>query len=270
MRYPKDVRWTGVLQKLLGEQYAVIEEGCNGRTTVFEDIAEPWKAGLGYLKPCLNTHKPIDFVIMMLGSNDLKRMFHASAKEIADGAEQLVSIIKEFTKDEFSHVSIALDKELNRMYSFGRLNPYNAFYGGFVHEYINEGTFKRFYKTRAKIYSLEISDEQYEEISKNIIKFEQSKDKYKFNTVGLFAVGIHKRIQKENRFYCAEFVKYILEKSGIKTKLPEIIKPEDFKKLDGLKEVYGGLLRQYQLPKIDIKEILRNNLVAYRKKEGII
>ena len=45
LRYPKDVRWTGVLQKLLGEQYAVIEEGCNGRTTVFEDIAEPWKAG---------------------------------------------------------------------------------------------------------------------------------------------------------------------------------------------------------------------------------
>ena len=84
LRYPKDVRWTGVLQKLLGEQYAVIEEGCNGRTTVFEDIAEPWKAGLGYLKPCLNTHKPIDFVIMMLGSNDLKRMFHATAKEIAD------------------------------------------------------------------------------------------------------------------------------------------------------------------------------------------
>jgi len=182
----------------------------------------------------------------------------------------LSKIIKEFTKDEFSHVSIALDKELNRMYSFGRLNPYNAFYGGFVHEYINEGTFKRFYKTRAKIYSLEISDEQYKEISKNIIKFEQSKDKYKFNTVGLFAVGIHKRVQEENRFYCAEFVKYILEKSGIKTKLPEIIKPEDFKKLDGLKEIYSGSLRQYQLPKIDIKEILRNNLVAYRKKEGII
>lgn len=182
----------------------------------------------------------------------------------------LSRIIKKYTKDEFSHVSIALDKELNRMYSFGRLNPYNAFYGGFVHEYINEGTFKRFYKTRAKIYSLEISDEQYKEISKNIIKFEQSKDKYKFNTVGLFAVGIHKRIQKENRFYCAEFVKYILEKSGVDTKLPEIIKPEDFKKLEGLKEIYSGLLRQYQISKIDVKEILRNNLAVYRKKEGII
>lgn len=75
LRYPKDVRWTGVLQKMLGEEYEVIEEGCNGRTTVFEDAKEPWKAGLGYLRPCLNTHKPIDFVIMMLGSNDLKGCF---------------------------------------------------------------------------------------------------------------------------------------------------------------------------------------------------
>ena len=100
MRYPKDVRWPGVLQKLLGDGYAVIEEGCNGRTTVFEDVEEPWKAGVGYLRPCLNTHKPIDFVIMMLGSNDLKRMFHASAQEIADGAEVLVKIIKQFTKEK--------------------------------------------------------------------------------------------------------------------------------------------------------------------------
>ncbi len=172
----------------------------------------------------------------------------------------LSKIIKEFTKDEFSHVSIALDKELNRMYSFGRLNPYNAFYGGFVHEYINEGTFKRFYKTRAKIYSLEISDEQYEEISKNIIKFEQSKDKYKFNTVGLFAVGIHKRIQKENRFYCAEFVKYILEKSGIKTKLPEIIKPEDFKKLDGLKRSIWWIIKAISITKNRYKRNFKKQL----------
>ena len=110
LRYPKDVRWTGVLQKLLGEQYAVIEEGCNGRTTVFEDIAEPWKAGLGYLKPCLNTHKPIDFVIMMLGSNDLKRMFHASAKEI--GADIATS---EFARS-FDEDAIERSKELPVFY----------------------------------------------------------------------------------------------------------------------------------------------------------
>ena len=84
LRYPRDVRWTGRLQMLLGDGYRVIEEGCNGRTSVFEDPIEGWKCGLDYLKPCLNSHKPVDLVILMLGSNDLKDVFHASA-EVAEG-----------------------------------------------------------------------------------------------------------------------------------------------------------------------------------------
>ena len=77
-RYPENVRWTGRLQSALGEGYKIIEEGCNGRTTIFDDPLEGWKNGLGYLRPCLNSHKPVDIVIMMLGSNDLKETFHAS------------------------------------------------------------------------------------------------------------------------------------------------------------------------------------------------
>lgn len=100
LRYPRDVRWPGYLQKLLGESYYVIEEGCNGRTTVFAQEKEPWKRGDDYLKPCLNSHKPVDYVIVMLGSNDLKREFRASARSIACGAEKLVRIIKEFTKEK--------------------------------------------------------------------------------------------------------------------------------------------------------------------------
>lgn len=100
MRYPGNVRWTGRLQAILGEEYHVIEEGCNGRTTVFEDKYEGWKRGLDYLKPCLNTHKPLDIVIMMLGSNDLKNVFNASAQDIANGAETLVKEIIEFTPEK--------------------------------------------------------------------------------------------------------------------------------------------------------------------------
>lgn len=85
---------------LLGDNYTVIEEGCNGRTTVYEDAREGWKAGLPYLKPCLNSHKPVDIVILMLGSNDLKNCFHASAKEIAGGAECLVKEIHEFSSEK--------------------------------------------------------------------------------------------------------------------------------------------------------------------------
>ena len=99
-RYPASVRWTCRLAALLGPDYHVIEEGCNGRTTVFDDPVEGWKNGLGYLKPCLNSHKPVDIVVMMLGSNDLKETFHASPEQIAEGAGVLVETIQTFTREK--------------------------------------------------------------------------------------------------------------------------------------------------------------------------
>ncbi len=104
MRYPADVRWPGVLRELLGAEYSVIEEGCNGRTTVFDDPIEGWKNGLDYLKPCLNSHKPIDIVIMMLGSNDMKSCFRASAKDSAEGAGVLIDTIKVFLAEKQGYV----------------------------------------------------------------------------------------------------------------------------------------------------------------------
>lgn len=164
----------------------------------------------------------------------------------------LSQIIKNYTKDEFSHVSISLDIELKEMYSFGRLNPYNPFWGGFVHEYINKGTFKRFCDTRVKVYSLEITEKQYEKIKNNIKQIEKERDSYKFNILGLLAAGFHKRIKMKRSFYCAEFVKYVMEKAEINIELPEVVKPEDFKKINGLQEIYIGLLRKYQTSKINV------------------
>ncbi len=157
----------------------------------------------------------------------------------------LSQIIKTYTKDEFAHASISLDADLKQMYSFGRLNPYNPFWGGFVHEYVDKGTFKRFINTRAKIYSLNITDEQYGKIQNIIERVEENKEKYKFNVKGLFAAGFHKRIKKEKSFYCAEFVKHVMENAGINTGLPEAVKPEHFKNISGIEEVYTGLLRNY-------------------------
>ena len=161
----------------------------------------------------------------------------------------LSKIIKYYTHAEFSHVSISLDEDLERMYSFGRLNPYNPFWGGFVHEGINKGTFKRFYKTTAKIFSIAVTDEQYKIMEDTIKTIEANKDKYKFNIIGLFAVGINKRIQRKNYFYCAEFVKYVLETAGIETNLPKIVAPDDFKHIDNKVLVYEGVLRKYNKKK---------------------
>ncbi|MCR4605121.1 MAG: SGNH/GDSL hydrolase family protein [Eubacterium sp.] len=104
LRYPEGVRWTSRLAMLLGDNYRVIEEGCNGRTTIYDDPLEGWKNGLDYLKPCLNSHKPVDVVILMLGSNDLKEVFHASAAEIADRTGVLAKTIIEFTREKQGYV----------------------------------------------------------------------------------------------------------------------------------------------------------------------
>ena len=164
----------------------------------------------------------------------------------------LSRIIRWYTKAEFSHVSIALDKELQEMYSFGRLNPYNPFIGGFVHEYIDQGTFKRFKNTMAKVYQLQIEDEQYEKIKKTISEFEQNKEKYKFNIIGLFAAGFNIRIYRNKYLYCAEFAKYVLELAELKTELPEVVKPENFKKIKGLKEIYSGKMKNYNTSELSI------------------
>lgn len=74
-RYPRSVRWTGLLQKLLGDDYYVIEEGLNGRTTCFDDPTWPGRNGYTELYPTLETHFPIDLIIIMLGSNDAKHIF---------------------------------------------------------------------------------------------------------------------------------------------------------------------------------------------------
>lgn len=92
-RHDYEKRWTTVLQKELGSEYLVIPEGLNGRTTVWEDPIELHKNGAAYLPPCLESHYPVDLVIIMLGTNDLKQRFSLPPGDIAKGAGVLVDIV---------------------------------------------------------------------------------------------------------------------------------------------------------------------------------
>lgn len=82
-RMTDDERWTGVLASLLGSEHKVIEEGQNGRTIASDDPAEGEKNGLKYIIPCLESQSPLDIMILMLGSNDLKTKFNYCAMDIA-------------------------------------------------------------------------------------------------------------------------------------------------------------------------------------------
>jgi lysophospholipase L1-like esterase len=90
-RFDRDTRWPGVLRDVLGDGYEVIEEGLGGRTTVWDDPIEGYKNGLTYLIPCLESHRPLDVVVILLGTNDLKKRFSLSAFDIAEGARVLVT-----------------------------------------------------------------------------------------------------------------------------------------------------------------------------------
>jgi lysophospholipase L1-like esterase len=92
-RYPRDVRWTGVLQAALGGGFHVIEEGLNGRTTVWEDAVEGDRMGRRHLGPCLESQAPLDLVVLMLGTNDTKQRYSAPPTDIARGIGVLLDII---------------------------------------------------------------------------------------------------------------------------------------------------------------------------------
>lgn len=88
-RFDDDARWTQLMQKQLGESYMVVEEGVNGRTTVFEDPLTEGLSGLAALAPVLLAHQPIDLLILMLGTNDCKARFSATPYDITEGLRRL-------------------------------------------------------------------------------------------------------------------------------------------------------------------------------------
>jgi len=93
-RHDIHTRWPGRLQDQLGSEYHVIEEGLCGRTTCFEDPTMDYRNGLSYFQPCLETHTPLDLIIIMLGTNDCKSVLNASPVVIASGLARLIQIAK--------------------------------------------------------------------------------------------------------------------------------------------------------------------------------
>lgn len=156
--------------------------------------------------------------------------------------------IRMYTREPYSHVSIALDPDLNQLYSFGRLNPYNPIFGGFVREDIVYGTFGRFPETQCALYSLTINDKQYKKLREKLNKFMIDRDRYSYNYLGLFGIILGIPIQRSYKYFCSQFVATLLKYSGIYLfdKSPALISPMDFRMCRKLTLVYEGKLRAYR------------------------
>jgi len=93
-RWPFEERWPGVLDRALGAGYRVVEEGLNGRTAGCDDPAVPYRNGFAYLGPCLSSHRPIDALAIMLGTNDLKARLGQSTSEITRSLSHLLDVVE--------------------------------------------------------------------------------------------------------------------------------------------------------------------------------
>ena len=97
-RFDTSIRWPSLLQKKLKKEYEVIEEGLGARTTSFDDPRPefPERNGLTLLPIILETHLPLDYVILMLGTTDTKPLINKTPEEIGEGIRSLIKVIKQY------------------------------------------------------------------------------------------------------------------------------------------------------------------------------
>ncbi len=95
-RYPRSERWTNILQQNLGDSYEVINEGLPSRTIVVTDSVRPHKVGITHIRSIIETHYPVDLLIIMLGTNDFQSKYALKPEDIAEHLEKMIQFIKNF------------------------------------------------------------------------------------------------------------------------------------------------------------------------------
>lgn len=157
-------------------------------------------------------------------------------------------MIRFFTREPYSHTSIALDIELKEMYSFARKQIHNPFNSGFVDEDIETGIFGKDKNVRCSVYAIPVTDEQYDIVKNELQYFSENRDMYNYNYVGLVGVFFGKSISNDKDYFCSQFVSYVLSRSGIELFKKEhgLIKPYDFHEQLLERCIYEGKLNQYR------------------------
>lgn len=164
----------------------------------------------------------------------------------------LSRILKRITHADYNHVSITTDPTLNIMYSFGRKNPYNPLWGGYVKESPHFGTFKRFSETEAAVLALPVTAEVKERMAEKLEEMYRNRKQYRYDTLGLLFAGAKVQYIRQNTYYCSSFVLDLLEQFDLASKksFERFPKPVEFLELRG-EIIYRGKLRLYQPPETE-------------------
>lgn len=155
------------------------------------------------------------------------------------------ALINSYTKEPYAHVSLIFSDDFKSGYSFSRKNIHNPFFGGFMIEnYVR--WVKKFPLTECRMYELYIPEENYTRILNKLAEFELEKEKYKYNLVGVLGYMFNIKIQPKYRYFCSQFVSYILQETQTLDfgKEPICTTAIDFKNHPQLALIYEGYLNQ--------------------------
>ncbi len=158
-------------------------------------------------------------------------------------------LIKFATRYEYSHVVISLDRDCKTTYSYGRKGLHNFLNSGFIEEKQNGAFFKKFDKTKCRIYEIEVTDEQYTYLKSTMKHRKDHAKDYKYDFVGMVLRFFHIPVCFDKRSVCSQFVAEILEKCNVASfeKPTYFMKAQDFDNLGKSKTVYEGLYLDYQV-----------------------
>lgn len=168
---------------------------------------------------------------------------------LTDTGTLFTRLIKAYTTAPYNHASLALDPELNQLFSFGRKRPTNPWSAGFVEEDVYAGTYRHFPQTRCALLRLSVTRRQKEAIVQSLRSFQKQKEKYGYNLFGLLGVLLHLELAPRNFFFCSQFVAEVLRSTGkpLWSRPSALITPNDFLYHPAFELVYEGLLYEYPL-----------------------
>lgn len=154
-------------------------------------------------------------------------------------------LVRFFTRYTYTHVGIAFEPMCNEIYSFGRISVEHAFIGGFTVEHRDGEFFKIFGKSRAAVYEIDVTDEQYDKVVEIVDEMVANKDKYLYDFLGVFPRFFGIPFKRSNRFVCSSFVGHVFSEAGIWdfNKPICMVKPRDFISVPS-RLIYEGLYTQ--------------------------
>ena len=175
---------------------------------------------------------------------------------LTDTGTVLTRCISLFTRKKYNHSSLCMDGQLVNVYSFGRKDVGNPFDAGFVKEDVTQAFF---FNAQCQVYRLSVTANQYLLIKQIVATFEINQAKYRYNFLGLITLALHQNWERENAFFCSQFLAHVLEESDLVAFEKPCCRVTPFEVVQTVKAdlIYQGLLVEYL-----------NNYLLYTKQSN--